>query len=76
MVTRIWVEGHFVNIKPTDFINSTRRLHSFCVYNSQRHALVKAQGGWYIIKLDGTLEFFERNLNMITFESLYYALQI
>src|SRR5215831_1573592 len=71
MITKIWVGKGLVNIKPTDMINSTRRLHSFCSYNSIRDALVKSQGGWYWIGQDGRLELVATGLCHLSFEQFY-----
>lgn len=71
METTIWVYNSKLNIKPSDSINTTRRLHSFCVCNGIRDALVKSQGGWYFLHLDGTLELVNRCLSNITFEQYY-----
>ena len=56
-------------------IDTTRNLEAFCCYNglpSGRFA--KLQGGYYILTDDNTWEFFDRTLDLITFENLYIAL--
>lgn len=74
METKIWVYDKPVNIKPTDFIKTTRRLTSFCFFNLLRDAIVKAQGGWYLITLDGEMQFINRCLDSITFQDVYNLL--
>jgi hypothetical protein len=46
-------------------------MHSFCTFNSIPDALLKTQGGWYLLQRDYTLKFIERTLYNITFEQLY-----
>lgn len=76
METKIWVYDKPHNIKPTDTVRSTRRLTSFCIFNSLRDAVVKAQGGWYLITLEGKMEFIDRCLDNITFEQVSNLLKI
>ena len=75
METKIWVYGKPVNIKPQDTIKSTRRLTSFCVFNCLRDSIVKSQGGWYLITLEGQMQFIDRCLDNITFEQAYKLLK-
>lgn len=63
------------NIKPDDFVNTTRAVHSFCASNSLRDCLFKSQGGYYKLGLDGILTFITPALNQITFEELYEKLK-
>ena len=72
---KIWVYDKPVKIKPTDTINTTRRLNSFCVFYGLRNAIVKTQGGWYLITLEGQMQFISRCLNDITFEQIYNLLK-
>jgi hypothetical protein len=67
----IWVYNGKQFIKPTDVIKSTRRLTSFCVTYGIRNALLKSQGGWYWLGLDGRLGLVNRCLGNITFEEIY-----
>lgn len=72
METKLWLSVGPQNIKPTDAIRSTRRLHAFCTANGIRDALVKSQGGWYWLqKKDNTLRFIDRCLDNITFEEVF-----
>jgi hypothetical protein len=71
METKLWVYNTCITIKPEDTINTTRRLHSFCVCNGIRDCLLKSQGGWYYLHLDGKLEFMHRCLGNITFQELF-----
>jgi hypothetical protein len=71
METKLWLSTGPQNIKPTDTIRSTKRLHAFCTSNSIRDALVKSQGGWYWLQKDGTLRFIDRCLDNITFEEVF-----
>lgn len=71
METKIWVNNTWRNVKPTDSVNTTRAMHSFCTFNNLPDALFKTQGGWYLLKKDKTLEFVTRTLNSITFQQLY-----
>ena len=73
---KIWVYDKPVKIKPTDTINTTRRLNSFCVFYGLRNAIVKAQGGWYLITLGGQLQFISKCLADITFGEAYKLLKI
>jgi hypothetical protein len=75
METKIWVYDKPHNIKPTDTIRSTRRLTSFCFFNCLRDAIVKSQGGWYLITLEGQMQFIDRCLDNITFEQVYNLLK-
>ena len=72
---KIWVYDKPVKIKPTDTIKTTRRLNSFCVFYGLRNVIVKAQGGWYLITLEGQLQFISRCLADITFEQAYNLLK-
>lgn len=72
---KIWVYDKPVKIKPEDTIKTTRRLTSFCVFYGLRDAIVKAQGGWYLITLEGQLQFISRCLDEITFEQAYNLLK-
>jgi hypothetical protein len=71
METKLWVYNTKITIKPTDPIQSTRRLTSFCCANGIRNALMKSQGGWYWLHMDGKLELMNRCLGNITFEELF-----
>lgn len=71
MVTTIWLNNSWRNIKPYDFINNTRAVQSFCTANCLKNNLFKSQGGWYLINFDGKLEFLTRTLQSLTFEELY-----
>ena len=75
METKIYVYNGWVNIKPEDPIKSTRRLTSFCVFNCLRNALMKSQGGWYILHKDGRLELLARTLYLISFQEIYDKLK-
>lgn len=72
---KIWVYDKPVRIKPEDTIRTTRRLNSFCVCYCLRNAIVKAQGGWYLITLEGRMQFISRCLSDITFEQAYKLLK-
>lgn len=67
----IWIRNQKHNIRPEDSIRSTRRLTSFSVFFCVRNALLKSQGGWYWLGLDGKLEFIGRTLASISFDMLY-----
>lgn len=71
METKLWLSTGPANIKPTDTIRSTRRLHAFCTSNSMRDALMKSQGSWYWLQKDGLLRFVDRCLNNITFAEVF-----
>lgn len=72
MVTKIWLTTGPINVKPTDTVRSTKRLHSFCASNSIRDGLMRSQGGWYWLqKRDNTLRFIDRCLDNITFEEVF-----
>ena len=71
MEAKIWINKSWINILPTDTINTTRRLRSFCVANCLPDNIVKSQGGWYRIEPQGELVFVERCLDEITFEEIY-----
>ena len=73
---KIWVYNKPVKIKPGDTIKTTRRLTSFCVFYGLRDAIVKAQGGWYLITLEGQMQFISRCLEDITFGEAYKLLKI
>ena len=73
---KIWVYGKPVKIKPEDTIKTTRRLTSFCVFYGLRDAIVKVQGGWYLITLEGQMQFISRCLDDITFGEAYKLLKI
>ena len=73
---KIWVYDKPVKIKPGDTIKTTRRLTSFCVFYGLRDAIVKAQGGWYLITLEGQMQFISRCLDDITFGEAYKLLKI
>ena len=75
METKIWVYKGWVNIKPEHAVKSTRRLTSFCFFNLLRDAIVKAQGGWYLITIEGQMQFIDRCLDNITFEQVYNLLK-
>jgi len=75
METKIWVYDKPINIKPFDTVKSTRRLTSFCFFNCLRNAIVKSQGGWYVITLEGQMQFIDRCLDNITFEEVYNLLK-
>ena len=72
---KIWVYDKPVKIKPTDTIKTTRRLISFCVFYRLRNAIVRTQGGWYLITLEGQLQFISKCLADITFEQAYNLLK-
>ena len=72
---KIWVYGKPVKIKPEHTIKTTRRLTAFCVCYGLRNAIVKAQGGWYLITLEGQMQFIDRCLVNITFEEAYNLLK-
>ena len=74
MVTKIWLKNGWVNIKPTDMVNTTRALHSFCICNGLPDRLFKSQGGWYILHKNGKLEFVSRTLNTLDYGSLFELL--
>lgn len=74
METKIWEYQRWVNIKPIDTINSTRRLHSFCVLNCLADSVFKSQGGYYNLLENGSLNFIGRTLREITFEEIYQSL--
>jgi len=74
METKIWEYQRWVNIAPTETVNSTRRLHSFCAFNCLRDVIFKSQGGYYLLSSEGTLTFVGRALNNITFETIYNIL--
>ena len=67
----IWVSNQKHNIRPEDSIRTTRRLTSFSVFFCVRNALLKSQGGWYWLGLDGRLEFIGKTLDNINFDMLY-----
>ena len=73
---KIWVYNKPVKIKPGDTIKTTRRLTSFCVFYGLRDAIVKAQGGWYLITLEGQMQFISRCLDDITFGEAHKLLKI
>lgn len=75
METKIWVYKGWVNIKPEQTVKSTRRLTSFCFFNLLRDAIVRSQGGWYLITLEGQMQFIDRCLDNITFEQVYNLLK-
>jgi hypothetical protein len=75
METRIYLNKGYRNLKPNDIVKTTRAVESFCVHNSLRSCLVKQQGGWYKICLDGILTFVTPALDCITFKELYERLK-
>ena len=75
METTIWLNGSYRNVKPTDTVNTSRAVESFCNYNRLRKCLVRQQGGWYKLELNGILTFVTRALYLITFEQLYNTLK-
>lgn len=74
MECRIWSINRFINIKPEEAVSTTKRVHSFCTANGLADRLFRSQGGWYILKRDGTLSFTARTLTHISFEELYKLL--
>lgn len=75
MVTRIWFSNSWHNIKPEKNISNMRQVNSFCIFNQLRNALFKAQGGYYILNMEGNFEFLERRLQDITYQTLYNLLK-
>ena len=75
METNIWINGRFTDIKPDQFVNTTKNVHSFCVCNGLTDRLFKSQGGYYKLQKDGRLTFIVRALNQLTFEGLYAAMK-
>ena len=73
---KIWAYNKPAKIKPGDTIKTTRRVTSFCVFYGLRDAIVKAQGGWYLITLEGQMQFISRCLDNITFGEVYKLLKI
>ena len=73
--TKIFVNNKYLNINPEDTINTTRRLRSFCISNNLPDCIFKSQGGWYLIKSDGTLKFISRTLNQLTFNETFKAIK-
>lgn len=71
METKLWLSTGPLNIKPTDTIRSTKRLHAFCTSNNIRDALLKSQGSWYWLQKDNRLRFIDRCLDNITFEEVF-----
>jgi hypothetical protein len=76
METKIWEYQRWVNIKPTDTINTTRRLHSFCVFNCLTDSIFKSQGGYYNLTPDGKLEFVGKTLGSISFQEIHTLLTL
>jgi hypothetical protein len=74
METRIWVSGGWRNISPSETVNSTRRLQSFCVFNCLECNIFKSQGGYYKLSDQGRLEFVTRTLGTISFQDVYSLL--
>jgi hypothetical protein len=72
---QIWKAGRFTTVKPSDPVNTTKNVTSFCVSNGLRNCLFKSQGGWYKLQTDGTLVFIDRALYLISFENLYNILK-
>ena len=73
---KIWVYDKPVKIKPGDTIKTTRRLTSFCVFYGLREAIMKDKRGWYLITLEGQMQFISRCLDDITFGEAYKLLKI
>lgn len=75
MELNIWVGNRFTDVKAEAPVNTTKNITSFCVSNNLRNCLVKSQGGWYKIELDGMLTFVTRTLYLISFADLYNILK-
>lgn len=71
----IWRNGNFGKVKGTQPVNTNRMVQSFAACNTLRNSLFKSQGGYYKLKLDGTLEFVCRALYLITFDDLAQILK-
>ena len=71
METKIYVYKNWVNIKPTEAIKTTRRMTSFCFFNSLPDCIIKSQGGWYLLTKDNRLEFVAKTLEEISFKDIY-----
>ena len=50
-------------------------VNAICVCYCLRNAIVKAQGVWYLITLEGRMQFISRCLSDITFEQAYKLLK-
>jgi hypothetical protein len=73
---KIWVNGSLRNFKPTSIVRTFRAVESFINYNpGLRRCLVKQQGGYYKLGLDGILTFAFHALGGVTFEQLYNILK-
>ena len=75
METRIWISGRYRTIDPDEPVLSTRAITSFCAFNGLRNALVRSQGGWYIISKEGIMTRVARTLYIISFRELYHLLK-
>lgn len=75
METRIFGNGSYINVRPQDFVNTTRRMRSFAICNGFRDCIFKAQGGYYKLCLDGILVKVFDHLSSVSFEELYEVLK-
>lgn len=68
---RIFKQGRFTTVKPTDPVNTTRNMLAFSVANGLRDCIMRGQGGWYKLCMDGIWVFAFRTLYLVSFEELY-----
>jgi hypothetical protein len=75
MELKLFINKGYHQFKEDDPVNSSRAITSFAASNSLRDCLVRAQGGWYKIELNGIMTFQTRALYLISFKDLYYILK-
>lgn len=75
MVTNIWLNGRYTEIDPEEPVHTSKAITSFAAHNNLRNCLVRSQGGWYKIHLNGIMTFETRTLYLISFADLYNILK-
>lgn len=75
MELNIWINKGYKNVKKNDFVKTFRALTSFSVANCLRNCIVKSQGGYYKLELNGVLTFKFASLHNVTFEELFNILK-
>lgn len=75
MELKLWIGNNWRQFKPEDPVNTSRAITSFATSNKLRDCLVRVQGGWYKIELNGIMTFQTRALYLISFKDLYYILK-
>lgn len=75
MNTVLYMSVGIINIKPTQTINTMRRLNSFCVCNCLKNNVCKLQGGYYFINSINQFQFIGRTLSNISFSEVFNLLK-